>query len=477
MSAGAGGRRAAQRAEDLAAALRSGDRKALARAITLIESTRADHRADANVLLEHLAPYTGGAMRIGISGAPGVGKSTLIEALGNHLLDAGRRVSVLSVDPSSALSGGSILGDKTRMETLSRRREAFIRPTPAGTTLGGVARRTRETLLACEAAGYDVVIVETVGVGQSETAVAGMTDIFVLLLQPGGGDELQGIKRGIVELADIVVVNKADGDLEGAAGEAVSAVRSALSLGRPRSKGWAVEVLPCSARTGRGIDTLWNTILRFRETLNGAGEFTARRADQARAWMWAETAESLLTALRDHPGVRASLSELESVVTAGELAPPAAARQLLDIFLAGEGPPAEPSAIGRLSHVAVAVKDLGAAAALYRDALGARTTAPMPLPEHGVEVVFVDLPNTRVELLSPLGEGSPVAGFLSKNPGGGIHHLCYQVGDLEAAVKRLREAGARVIGEGSPKRGAHGKPVIFLHPGDFCGTLIELEEE
>lgn len=477
MSAGAGGHRATQRPEDLAAALRSGNRQALARAITLIESTKADHRADAAGLLERLAPFTGGAMRIGISGAPGVGKSTLIEALGNNLIDAGRTIAVLSIDPSSALSGGSILGDKTRMEVLSRRTEAFIRPTPAGTTLGGVARRTRETLLACEAAGYDVVIVETVGVGQSETAVAGMTDVFVLLLQPGGGDELQGIKRGIVEMADIVVVNKADGDLEEAAAEAVSAARSALSLVRPRSKGWTVEVLPCSARTGRGIDTLWETILRFREILTGTGDFTARRADQARAWMWAETAESLLSALRGHPGVRASLSELESVVTAGELAPPAAARQLLDIFLAGEATAAEPSAIGRLNHVAVAVKDLEAAAALYRDVLGARTTDPVPLPDHGVEVVFVDLPNTRIELLSPLGEGSPVAGFLSKNSGGGVHHLCYEVEDLDAAVERLRRAGSRVIGDGSPKKGAHGKPVIFLHPRDFCGTLIELEEK
>jgi LAO/AO transport system kinase len=239
--------------EALAAAVVSGDRKGLARAITLIESARPDHRPAAESLLDRLAPDTGRAVRIGITGAPGVGKSTLIESLGNHLIDIGHSVAVLSVDPSSSLSGGSILGDKTRMTKLAARDEAFIRPSPSGSTLGGVARRTREALLVCEAAGYDVVIVETVGVGQSETAVAEMTDVFVLMLLPGGGDELQGVKKGIFELVDLVLVNKDDGDLRAAAARSVAAARSALTLTRPRAPGWTVPVLSCSALEGSGI--------------------------------------------------------------------------------------------------------------------------------------------------------------------------------------------------------------------------------
>jgi LAO/AO transport system kinase len=477
MSGGRADSRDPRMPEDLARELREGSRQALARAITLIESTRADHRAEAAVLLGHLAPWTGGSIRIGISGAPGVGKSTLIEALGGRLIDGGHRLAVLSVDPSSSLSGGSILGDKTRMETLARRPEAFIRPSPAGTTLGGVARRTREALLACEAAGYDVVIVETVGVGQSETAVAEMTDVFVLLLQPGSGDELQGLKRGIFELADIVVVNKADGELERAAEQAAAEARSALSLARPRRKGWEVQVLLSSAVRGRGVEALWERILHFRKLTGESGEFDAMRADQARSWMWAETAESLLTSLKVHPGVRGSVPELEEVVRAGELAPPSAARRLLDIFLAAESPPRDPSAVGRVNHIAVVVPDLEAAGALYRDALGASVSEKRSLPEHGVEAVFVELPNTKIELLRPLDEASPVGGFLAKHPVGGIHHICFQVEEIAAAAARLTAAGARILGDGRPKTGAHGRPVLFLHPKDFFGTLIELEEK
>jgi LAO/AO transport system kinase len=320
----------------LAEAVHAGERRALARAITLIESTRADHRERAAELLERLMPLTGRSIRIGISGVPGVGKSTFIEALGIHVIDRGHRVAVLAVDPSSALSGGSILGDKTRMEELARRPEAFIRPSPAGGTLGGVARRTREAMLACEAAGFDVIIVETVGVGQSETAVAEMTDLFLLLLLPAGGDELQGIKRGIMELADLVLVNKADGDLAGAARRTVADYRHALHMLRPRSRNWTVPVEACSAHTGAGIPETWETIGRYRETLDASGELAARRAAQARAWMWSETTDNLVAALREHPAVRERLPALEAAVTEGRIPPTLAARRLLAAFLGEE---------------------------------------------------------------------------------------------------------------------------------------------
>jgi len=475
--------------EDLAAAVRSGDRRALARAVTLVESTREDHRDEAARLIELLAPAAGGAFRIGISGVPGAGKSTFIETFGLHLIAAGLRVAVLSVDPSSPASGGSILGDKTRMAELARRPEVFIRPTPSGGTLGGVARRTREALLVCEAAGFDVVLVETVGVGQSETAVAGMTDLFVLLLVPGGGDELQGIKRGIVELADLLLVNKADGDLAAAAERAVEAYRAALTLLRPRTAAWDVPVAACSARTGAGIATAWDTMRRYRETLTASGELAARRAAQAGEWLWGETAATLLERLRAHPGVRELLPRLEQAVREGTLPPTVGARRLIERFLAATGgageaardtagaaaTPASPAA-GRLNHVAIAVPDLEGARQAFARLPGACISEPRALPEHGVVVVFVALPNTKIELVTPLGERSPLRSFLEKNPDGGIHHLSLEVPDVRAAAGALAGQGARVLGDGEPKPGAHGTPVLFLHPKDFCGTLLELEE-
>ncbi len=322
-----------QNAEVLAASLLAGDRRALARAITLIESTRADHMTAASLLLEHLIPHSGNSIRLGISGVPGVGKSTFIEALGNHVIDEGHRVAVLTVDPSSAISGGSILGDKTRMELLSRRQEAYIRPSPAGKTLGGVTRRSREALILCEAAGYDVIIVETVGVGQSETRVAEMTDMFMLLLLPGGGDELQGIKRGIMELADLILINKADGELEALAGRSAADYRSALRLLHPRSADWRVEVQTCSARDGVGIDKAWETALRHQDVLKASGEFESRRAAQARTWMWSEVHDSLVSALQSDPEVRRRIPSLEAAASEGRMPPTLAARQLLDIFL------------------------------------------------------------------------------------------------------------------------------------------------
>jgi LAO/AO transport system kinase len=310
-----------------------GSRRALAQAITLIESTRNDHRATASVLLERLIPHAGKSMRLGISGVPGVGKSTFIEALGNHVIDAGHRVAVLTVDPSSAISGGSILGDKTRMELLSRRSEAYIRPSPAGKTLGGVTRRSREALILCEAAGFDVIIVETVGVGQSETKVADMTDMFVLLLLPGAGDELQGIKRGIMELADLILINKADDDLLALADRATAEYRNALRLLQPRSANWKVEVQTCSARDGTGIAETWEVALRHREMLDTSGEFTARRAAQAQDWMWSEVNENLISALQSDPQVRKLIPALETAASKGRIPPTIAARQLLEAFL------------------------------------------------------------------------------------------------------------------------------------------------
>lgn len=324
-------------APDLADAVRAGDRRSLARAITLIESTRPDHRAEALALLEALLPHTGKSVRLGISGAPGVGKSTFIERFGLHVIGEGRRVAVLAVDPTSSRSGGSILGDKTRMEELARNASAFIRPSPTGGTLGGVARRTREAMLACEAAGFDVVIVETVGVGQSETAVADMVDMFILLLPPGGGDDLQGIKRGIVEIADLLLVNKADGEMKKAAGRTAADYRNALRLLRPASASWRPQVQLCSARTGEGVAEAWGTVGDCMQARTAAREIAARRAAQAKAWMWREVEEGLMGRLRDHPEVQARLGPLEAEVAAGRRPATAAAQELLAAFLGRRG--------------------------------------------------------------------------------------------------------------------------------------------
>jgi LAO/AO transport system kinase len=322
--------------ETLARAVLEGNRRALAQAITLIESTRADHRVAASDLLERLVPHSGHSIRLGVSGVPGVGKSTFVEALGNHVIDAGHRVAVLTVDPSSAISGGSILGDKTRMELLSRRPEAYIRPSPAGKTLGGVTRRSREALILCEAAGFDVVIVETVGVGQSETKVADMTDMFVLLQLPGGGDELQGIKRGIMELADLILINKADDELKALAGRSVADYSNALRLLHPRSVNWKVEVRTCSARDGDGIAGVWELVLKHRSVHEASGELNTRRAAQARDWMWSDVSDSLLTALQSNPVVCEQIPLLEAAASEGRMTPTVAARQLIELFLKGQ---------------------------------------------------------------------------------------------------------------------------------------------
>jgi LAO/AO transport system kinase len=315
----------------LADGVRAGDRRAISQAITLAESRRPDHRQQARELLDELLPATGGAVRIGLSGAPGAGKSTLVEALGLHAIGAGHRVAVLAVDPSSSRSGGSILGDKTRMTDLGRREEAYIRPSPSGGTLGGVARNTREALLVCEAAGFDVVFVETVGVGQSEVAVA-LVDLFVLVASPAGGDELQGIKRGIMELADLIFVNKADGELAAAAQRAGADLRSAVHLLRPKRPGWTVEVMAGSAHTGHGVAELWEAIKAAHQRLEAEGLLQPLRAEQATAAMWDEVTDTLRDRLESHPGVRARLADLEAAVREGRLSPTAAAHDILERF-------------------------------------------------------------------------------------------------------------------------------------------------
>ena len=312
---------------ELARQVIDGDRRALARAITLVESTRADHRADAEALLAEVLPHAGDAVRVGISGAPGAGKSTFIEALGTHLVEHDHRVAVLAVDPSSTRSGGSILGDKTRMEQLTRSPAAFVRPSPTGGTLGGVARRTREAMLLCEAAGFDVVLVETVGVGQSEVKVAAMVDLFLVLVAPGGGDELQGLKRGIMELADLVVVNKADGALAETAAHTAADYGAALHLVRPRLAGWTPRVLTCSALTGAGIPEVWEAVAEFRAAV--AAELPGVRAAQNRDWMWSEVTDSLLEALAADPATAELAQRLEAQVAAGTTTPAAAARTIV----------------------------------------------------------------------------------------------------------------------------------------------------
>lgn len=318
---------------ELAANIRAGSRSALARGITLVESSRADHQEIAQALLADLLPHTGKAIRLGMSGAPGVGKSTFIEAFGQLLTGKGLRIAVLAIDPSSTRTGGSILGDKTRMELLARDPNAFIRPSPSGGTLGGVARRTREAMLLVEAAGYDVVLVETVGVGQSETSVADMVDMFLLLLAPGGGDELQGIKRGIMELADLIVVNKADGDLVPAARRAQVEYQAALHLMRPKNAGWTPHVLLASALKGEGLGKVWEAAEAHRKVLAETGDLSRLRAAQAKAWFWTELREGLFSALKSDRQAAALVPELEREVAEGQTTPTAAARRLLGLVL------------------------------------------------------------------------------------------------------------------------------------------------
>jgi LAO/AO transport system kinase len=315
---------------NLADAIRNGDRAAIPRAITLLESTRADHREQAQQLLLELLPDSGNAHRVGITGVPGVGKSTTIEALGMHLIERGHRVAVLAVDPSSTRTGGSILGDKTRMARLAVHADAYVRPSPTSGTLGGVAKATRETVVLLEAAGFDVILIETVGVGQSEVAVANMVDTFLLLTLARAGDQLQGIKKGVLELADIVVVNKADGKHLSDARSAARELSSAIRLIYPRETLWRPPVLTMSATEGTGLTEMWETVERHQKVLTEAGEFDARRRAQQVDWTWQMVRDTVLDRVLSNPAVRKIRAEVESQVKAGELTPALAAQQILD---------------------------------------------------------------------------------------------------------------------------------------------------
>lgn len=307
------------------------DRTVLAKTITLIESSSAKHHELAEQVLAKILPQTGESIRIGITGVPGVGKSTFIESFGSYLTSHGHQVAVLAVDPSSAISGGSILGDKTRMEKLSRDVSAFIRPSPSGGTLGGVTRKTRETMLVCEAAGYDVVLVETVGVGQSEIAVRSMVDFFLLLMLTGAGDELQGIKRGIMELADALVVNKADGNNTKAAVALAADFNKFLHYLQPATEGWTTQAIACSSMTSAGIPEIWEMVTAFGDLMNRSGLFEKRRRAQAKDWMYSMLESELLTGFRAHPKVKEQLPEIEQAVLSGELTPTAAVRLLIEL--------------------------------------------------------------------------------------------------------------------------------------------------
>ena len=309
--------------------VRKQDRRLLSKTITLIESSRPDHQQLARKIVDELLPHTGKTIRLGITGVPGVGKSTFIESLGISLVEAGHRVAVLAVDPSSSRSGGSVMADKTRMEKLSVEEKAFIRPSPSGGTLGGVARKTRETMLVCEAAGFDVIIVETVGVGQSETTVASMVDFFLVLMLAGAGDELQGIKRGVLELADALAINKADGDNLANAKKAAETYASALQMLQPPSPNWKPPVLTCSALDMTGISEIWQTVMKFHQKFSTSGELADKRQKQALDWLWSLVEDGLKQRFHTHPEIKKRLNQITRAVAKGETAPTLAADKLL----------------------------------------------------------------------------------------------------------------------------------------------------
>ncbi len=322
--------------EEYVQGIRAGNRVILSRAITLIESTRTDHHEQAQAIIAACLPHAGAAVRVGVTGTPGVGKSTFIEAIGKHVTDAGHRIAVLAIDPTSQVTRGSILGDKTRMAMLATNENAFIRPSPAGDSLGGVARKTREAIVLCEAAGYDVVLVETVGVGQSETAVHSMVDFFLLLLLPGAGDELQGIKRGIVEMADLIAVNKADKDKLKLAQQARREYKNALHLYPPKLSGWTPEVMTCSALEGTGITEIWTNIQQYKTAMQQSDFWTINRQQQAKFWLYESIKNDLSNSFFTHKKIKEKLSNVEADVAAGKLSPFKGAEELMKLFFSGK---------------------------------------------------------------------------------------------------------------------------------------------
>ena len=329
-------RKASVAPDELFSALHDGDRSALSRAITLIESSLPEHQQQAQEIIRLALPHTSGSFRIGITGVPGAGKSTFIETFGNFLISTGRKIAVLAIDPSSERSGGSIMGDKTRMETLSSNNNAFIRPSPSGGNLGGVARKTRESIVLCEAAGYDTVIIETVGVGQSETTVHSMVDFFLLLMVPGAGDELQGMKRGIMEMADMILINKADGDLMEVANRSKAEYANALHLFPPPPSGWIPKVSTCSAMENKGIADTWKTITEYWSFTRENGFFQSRRAEQSRYWMSQTLQEGLRLRFFNNPEVRQEMNKLEELIKRDQISSFEAATQLLNKYFPGE---------------------------------------------------------------------------------------------------------------------------------------------
>jgi LAO/AO transport system kinase len=458
-------------ASELAKALRappsSAQRRALAKAITLMESTRADHRAQAEELLSAVMPHTGGALRLGLSGVPGVGKSTFIEAFGLFLIAQGHRVAVLAVDPSSTLSGGSILGDKTRMEQLSVHEAAFIRPSPSAGQLGGVAEKTRESLLLCEAAGFDVVLVETVGVGQSEVAVAGMCDLFVLLQLPNAGDELQAIKRGVMELADVVLINKADLDAAAAA-RARGQVASALhGLAHLRGGVWEPKALNVSAAKGQGLDEFWAVVQQYRQALGEAG-LQARRRAQDEAWMNERISAGLRERFARHPGVQSQLQATVQAVREGRLAPSSAARALLQL-LDAPGPAASPAAPMRLDHINLRTSrdTLEELRHFYTEVVGLSVG---PRPAFGSYGHWLYAGGAAVLHLSETKPGGVVQGAWA-NPAGCIDHfaLALPLAAFEATQQRLLSHGLSPRRVDLPEQGQ--RQLFFQDP---AGNGVEL---